>query len=500
MERFLAIPLMPGVGGAVYVTGLLLSATGVFVWLICTEWKMVLGANLVYLGVIVLVLGRETRARPARLPLTPLAVLFGWFLLRRAVSLTQILDLREALGGLGRRGTVDFFTCSAQAELIGALGLLGFWSGWRLARQGREVSRPVPLLFPPTDWSLWGAYGIGLLVYLLSFVMPALVGRLGNFGAMLGMFPSGVAFCVAAFSVSGSPLLAGAKSVGLMLPFTAHVMGFGMKSAFLQPVLPAFHALLLKNLRIPLLFAFMMMAFLLLFVYPYIGVFRAEVWGANRVVTEKELAQEAWKTVQQIGYGEAIAHSFEKFQERYSSIGTPGWIVEIVKDEGHLGPVFLQNLRYAFIPRLLWPNKPRFESSGWLTLKLAGIATTLTYEDLVSGENVSSTAFHLPMEWYWMLGWGGAFFGMAVTGFGYAWLHRFFLIKSSSNAIFLAGWFLFLMMASGLEEIRSTTTIQRPIIILAASWTMYGLTRFLPSGKLFFMRPSRVPSSREGAG
>jgi hypothetical protein len=466
LERFLSIPFPNGMGRALAGTGAIILIPGFVLWFATSDWLMLLGANMVYLGLVIAILGIEIKGISNRLALTPLAGFLGWFAIRRIMSMTLILKYRNTIENVWRQSDFDFIKCSAKAELIGAFGVFAFWFGWRLARRRREVYNSIELLKPPFDRSLWGAYAISLSIYGLHLIFPQAIARLGSFGGQLIGMSNGIAFATAIFWCDSLPLISVLSSIVLVLPFSTNVMSFGMKSAFINPFLPALHALMLRSLKWPLLISVALLPFFLLFVSPYIQAFREESWYNEREVKEGVLAQEVWQDVQKAGYWTATVNSWEKFQGRYSSIGVTGAIVGLVESEGHLGPLFLENLRYAFIPRLLWANKPVFEPASWLSDKLFGITST-------------ATAFHLPMEWFWMFGWSGTFLGLSFLGFVYAWFHRYLLLNSLRGPVFLAGWFVMFLFICGIEESRSNTTFQQPLILFSVTWTMHWLSRII---------------------
>lgn len=469
MERTLLLPLGSQAGILFVIFGAIMALMGFGLWVASSNWLTLLGGNLVYLGTILTLLGLETQTCAGRLSLTPFTGVMIWFAIRRFFTLSMILRWQDRVWDVWKHKPFDFYACSAVAELVGAVGVFGFWWGWRLARRKWLDNREVEPLNPPFDRSLWGCYFISLMIYLLNMAAPEVVGRLGSFGGQIIRLSAGVAFAIGIVLRTSLPISSLIYSVLLCFPFALHVMGFGMKSSFVSPFMPAFYIAALRSIRLSLFLAVPMVVFLLVFVFPYVKQFRQEAWTEQRKVQGEVLAKEVWHTVREDSLKNAAMESWNDFQGRFSSLGVTGAIVDLVRQEGVQGPIFLVNLPYAFIPRLLWPGKPAFEPAAWLSDKLYGITTT-------------ATAFHLPIEWYWMFGWPGAFFGMGVLGFGSAWVHRYLLVKSMQASVFFAGWFAFFLFIANVEEVRANSTFITPVVIIAASWMVYGMTRLMLLG------------------
>jgi hypothetical protein len=85
-----------------------------------------------------------------------------------------------------------------------------------------------------------------------------------------------------------------------------------------------------------------------------------------------------------------------------------GFMVGEVRRSGlQLGST-MKDLYYAFIPRIIWPEKPPVSRGAWFTTYL-GMANS-------EAETTTSTGMTIVGEWYWNFGVTGVAVGMFLTG------------------------------------------------------------------------------------
>src|SRR5437879_2171848 len=89
-----------------------------------------------------------------------------------------------------------------------------------------------------------------------------------------------------------------------------------------------------------------------------------------------------------------------------------GFIVGDVRDHGFKYGETMQNLTYAFIPRILWPEKPIVTRGLWFTAYLGSSGS--------EEESTTSTGIYSAAELYWNFGFPGVILGMAVMGYMFA--------------------------------------------------------------------------------
>jgi hypothetical protein len=105
----------------------------------------------------------------------------------------------------------------------------------------------------------------------------------------------------------------------------------------------------------------------------------------------------------------SFENQFDALMERLFEIPqVTGFLVGEVSRSGlQLGST-LKDLYYAFIPRIIWPEKPPVSRGAWFTTYL-GMANS-------EAEATTSTGMTTVGEWYWNFGVAGVAAGMFLTG------------------------------------------------------------------------------------
>lgn len=101
----------------------------------------------------------------------------------------------------------------------------------------------------------------------------------------------------------------------------------------------------------------------------------------------------------------SLANQFDGLMERLFEIPmVTGFMVGEVSRSGlQLGST-MEDLYYAFIPRIIWPEKPPVSRGGWFTSYLGMVGSS------------TSTGMTAVGEWYWNFGVAGVAVGMFLTG------------------------------------------------------------------------------------
>ena len=105
----------------------------------------------------------------------------------------------------------------------------------------------------------------------------------------------------------------------------------------------------------------------------------------------------------------SLANQFDGLMERLFEIPqVTGFMVgEVTRSGLQLGST-MEDLYYAFIPRIIWQEKPPVSRGAWFTtyLRMAG----------TEAEATTSTGMTAVGEWYWNFGTAGVAVGMFLTG------------------------------------------------------------------------------------
>jgi hypothetical protein len=116
----------------------------------------------------------------------------------------------------------------------------------------------------------------------------------------------------------------------------------------------------------------------------------------------------------------------------------------IVRDAGTRVPFqggwSLAYIPAAYVPRLLWPGKPKFTTGGWVTANFG------------YGPHIeSSTGATWMGELYFNFGWTGILVGMTLLGVWFRFLQESFLRIDATIPAMLAGVVAVLTLATGVE-------------------------------------------------
>jgi hypothetical protein len=113
---------------------------------------------------------------------------------------------------------------------------------------------------------------------------------------------------------------------------------------------------------------------------------------------------------------ELYSNQLDNFLIREFEAVSTGFIVGEVRKDGYKWGDTMSYAMYAFIPRLLWPNKPILNRGAWFTAYLGGAAR--------AEEATTSTGISAAGELYWNFGVPGMAVGMCGIGLLYGLLWR----------------------------------------------------------------------------
>jgi hypothetical protein len=105
----------------------------------------------------------------------------------------------------------------------------------------------------------------------------------------------------------------------------------------------------------------------------------------------------------------SLKNQFDALMERLFEIPqVTGFMVGEVSRSGLQLGSSMKDLYYAFIPRIIWPEKPPVSRGAWFTTYL-GMSNS-------EAEATTSTGMTTVGEWYWNFGIAGVAAGMLLTG------------------------------------------------------------------------------------
>lgn len=390
--------------------------------------------------------------------LNPITALLIMYIFRKLISLVYIIYEREGLANefLNRS---SFFASSEKAEIICLLGTISFCLGWYLIARKKTSRFDTPPVGLHLDRQLMAAYVAGLIVFISEIFAPE---KVRSFGTLITT-TQGLAFgSIFGLLVLSNRFGIGKKSVKfvflLLVPLSINLLSLGMKSAFFFFILPVMLAYLIKRHRFGIVLLCISAIFMLGFVFPYVSKFRKAMWYQGEKSDVVSIIQDVSQDYKEIGISGVLTDSFETLLKRTGGIGAPGLVVYFADRSGHLGPQFLESLIYAFIPRLVWPNKPAFEPATWFSWYLG--------YSMSPEEATTATALHIGPELYWMFGWVGLVAGLFFLGAIYCRINSYMLDQIIKSPVMIAAWYSFLVFVAFLEEVRYNSALIGPIILL----------------------------------
>ena len=96
----------------------------------------------------------------------------------------------------------------------------------------------------------------------------------------------------------------------------------------------------------------------------YVGLYRVEVWQAHVTRSNTEVVSDFVDDVQSRGAPSVITAGVQQFVKRNNASLHRGWAVSLADEHRFYPDLVFEPLAYVFVPRVLWPEKPRIRQ-GW---------------------------------------------------------------------------------------------------------------------------------------
>ena len=179
----------------------------------------------------------------------------------------------------------------------------------------------------------------------------------------------------------------------------------------------------------------------------------------------------------------SLESQFDKLMERLFEIPqVTGFVVGEVSRSGlQLGST-MNDLYYAFIPRIIWPEKPPVSRGAWFTTYL-GMARS-------EAEATTSTGMTTVGEWYWNFGVAGVAVGMFLTG---ALLSGLWRLAGSYPIHHPANMVLYVAIIMSVLNLPDATS---PIVSAVALYLFFGALAYLRTFGQKTALPSRSATMR----
>jgi hypothetical protein len=353
-------------------------------------------------------------ARPGPLWLTPLSVFFFFYGVEMGPATIYMGYCLRANPWLPFSTTMIPAKDLAVGYLISLVGMLAMHAGLEILRP-REAHNPFPRDAPSFPFL---SFGILLFCGVISIYLPHAVIPFGMFGTILqcgGM----AALLPLAFATSRqlhiSPLTHGmlfATGTSALLVAAAASQN-SSKMEILLALLPV-GALLVQTRKfrgwLPFAAAIGFFFYLVL-VAPAINNSR-DIPTVRGLTTWGKVVQSAETNSilsPGISTGDLLFEQYGNLMMRmFEPPSATAFIVgEVARSGLQLGET-LRNLEFAFIPRIIWPQKPIVSRGAWFTTYIGMAARPQ--------EATSSTGMTAFGEWYWNFGILGELVGMFLIG------------------------------------------------------------------------------------
>jgi hypothetical protein len=335
---------------------------------------------------------------------------FGTFL----VSVANLLALAAADGP--NRNVYFLYAIDEHLPLAMHLTLAGLVIpivAFRMVSEG-GTARELLRLFPAVrgdvdDRSLlrWGVT-IAFIAILMRIYGP--IGELGAVSALVWLLPQLTSFSLArrGTMTGNNKLIVAGFGVALADALRALLFDF-LRGDIIAPILAFSIGALLgaRNLRVLRRWYFVPIhAAAVLFII-YFGAFGAQRQSMSAGVSRLEQLAE-------LGDQDlALANSPAARQTVLSRLTTINQVTQIgrlVDEGGHLGGSTLEYLGFAFVPRVLWPEKPLIAKGAWFALQIGQARISET------GRITNAVNMTVPGELYLNFGWLGVLVGLLLFG------------------------------------------------------------------------------------
>lgn len=397
---------------------------------------------------------------PKEFPFLPLFTVIGT--LYHALPVF-ILDRYSASGYPLSHSSVE------RGLVLEALGLVALFFGYYVW-PGKPVAKKVPRLHWPWVPATARVNAFLLLIYgfffwTATFVLPV-PSQLGALWGLLVSIPQLVILALFALQMRGE------LGVGLKLLLWCGLLPaqliLGASSALTtQVVMPLFMLLMLYSAvrrRIP--WTLLLVGVLVLVPLYTTGHEVRSLSGSGQLTSEGPVGRGLvfFQTAgRYLSSGSTFEESLKQLERRFSDQGLMllSYVAELTPRQiPYWGGESYGNLLWMFIPRLIYPDKPRSEF---------GQAFGHRYHFLDASDYTTSKNMPQLVEAYVNFGWLGVIVVMLLLGAFYRGLSSMFEGKSLLGGELVAGTWIFTLLIKGLDSDSTTMLANFPLHVLALS-------------------------------
>lgn len=299
-----------------------------------------------------------------------------------------------------------YFACSVM--LVGGTAIIaGFYTAQRW-RAWRTVGKVLPKLRTRVNDRdlIYGGAGVALLSMLVSNIVGP--NRFGTLSALIALLPALTVFTLSRLGAARRSRRVMMVALGLALIVTIQAALFAyLRSEILFPIFALLTGLIVGSrslaiLRRRVLIPVYLLVALFAVNFATLGRIRSKAGGGESRVAAFRAATGADAPDSSADAGAIMV--------RLSTVNQLSQIGLLVDQRGFLHGSTLEYLGFAFVPRFLWPAKPKIAKGAWFAYQ---IGQAILRPDGTYGNSVNMT---VPGELYLNFGWAGVIIGSYLFG------------------------------------------------------------------------------------
>lgn len=390
---------------------------------------------------------------------------FGGVLLIACI-LNRILYLADCIFLPDRFGewpieSISPTLASVRGEMMAMIGTFLTVAAWWAA----GGARPRMSVDHQNREPYWIIYALSLVVLVLTHAAALNVALLGQFTGVL--ITSGLAACwFINTGRRGSPYLRIGLSIVMVIPFFWVALGYAMKEAIIFALLPAgVQAWMTLKSRAARLLLILFVVTLAGWANSFVSFYRTLSWYSGESISQAQALVEHTRGRVYVQDEDLQGWDISSFIVRADALYPRGWTVSLVDAEGFMPDLIFGPLKYVFIPRVVWSDKPEINPGLNMTELLFGMP-----------DINSATATGLYPAFYLGGGWIAVIAGALLAGALIAMLTA--LAGRIGGAVLLNLFgFAMAMLALRFDEGWPVGAFSGPVLTLAYLAILYGAMR-----------------------
>lgn len=340
-------------------------------------------------------------------PITFFALAFGLAGVANAMAVQSIAE-RGTQSPFDLYAVLDYLYFACEVMLVGGTAIIaGFYTAQRW-RTWHLVGKVLPKIKARVnDRDLM--YG-GIIVSVLSMVLTNWLGpnRFGTVSGLIALLPDLTIFTLSRLGAARQSRRVITVSLGLALVVAAQAALFAyLRAEIVFPIFALLIGLVVGSRSIGILrrrFLIPVYFLIALFAVNFatLGRIRSKAGGGESRVAAFRAATGAQAADSNEDAGAIVV--------RLSTVNQLSQIGLLVDQRGFLRGSTLEYLGFAFVPRFLWPDKPKIAKGAWFAYQ---IGQAILRPDGSYGNSVNMT---VPGELYLNFGWSGVVIGSYLFG------------------------------------------------------------------------------------